>query len=281
MRPRLALAGTVLAALVCGAAPVKQLSIVKPLLNQYEDGPGVTPEFPFAPGETVFLSFQVDGYKRTPEQHIQLVASIDAFDPRGAHIVQTLKKEVKVDLAPEDKEWTPKFHETIMLPPVAIAGAYRIAISVEDQVAGTSTKLDVPLRLRGRNIEPAETLVARNFRFLRSEEDGQPLEVAAYRPGDTLWARFEIVGYKLGEKNHIHVEYALSVLSAAGKVLYTEPKAAVEDESAFYPKPFLPGILSLSLKPGTPAGEYSILLTLRDEVGNQTEESRHPFRIDQ
>src|SRR5512140_2463075 len=124
MWPRFALATAVLAALVCGAAPVKPLSIVKPLLNQYEDGPGLSPDFAFAPGETVFLSFQVDGYKRTPEQRMQLVASTRAFDPRGVPVMQPLTKEVKSDLAPEDKEWTPKIHESSSLPPVAIAGAY-------------------------------------------------------------------------------------------------------------------------------------------------------------
>jgi hypothetical protein len=42
----------------------------------------------------------------------------------------------------------------------------------------------------------------------------------------------------------------------------------------------VPGILSLTPKPDTKPGEYAIVLTVRDLLGNQIFESRHPFRVE-
>ena len=89
-----------------------------------------------------------------------------------------------------------------------------------------------------------------------------------------------IRGYKYGEKNAVHVEYGLEVLSPTGKSLYQEPQAAVEQSSAFYPKRYLPGTLSLNLQSSARPGDYTIVLRVRDLTGEQVSETRHTFRIE-
>lgn len=151
---------------------------------------------------------------------------------------------------------------------------------MRDLLANAETKTDIPFRATGRQVAPSDTLVVRNFRFLRSEDDSTPLPVAAYRPGEALWARFEIRGYKYGEGNRVHVEYGLEVLGPTGKSLYQEPQAALEQSSSFYPKRYLTGSLSLNLQANARPGDYTIVLRVRDRIGDQLSETRHPFKIE-
>jgi uncharacterized protein YfaS (alpha-2-macroglobulin family) len=174
----------------------------------------------------------------------------------------------------------PKARFSVRVPPSAASGAYRIRIQVKDELGGGETSGEVSFAVRGHRVEPSETLVLRNFRFLRGEEDGPPLPVAAYRPGDTLWARFEITGYKLGEKNRYQVEYGVSVLRPTGEVLYTQPSAASEKDETFYPRRYVLGALSLNLDANLAKGDYVLMVTAKDLVGNQTSEIRRPFRVE-
>jgi hypothetical protein len=271
--------GIILAVGLAGASPVP-LGIVKTTLHQYEDGPALAADFLFAPGETVFLSFQVQGYKVTPESQVHLEYRIEAVDAGGVPLLEPLRREVKTELSAEDKDWMPLARHSVPVPPLGDAGTYRVVIAVRDLVAGAEVKTEIPFRAGGRAVAPSDALVVRNFRFLRGEEDREPLALAAYRPGDTLWARFEIRGYKYGEKNQVHVEYGLEVLGPTGKSLYQEPQAAVEQSSSFYPKRYLPGSLSLNLQPNARPGDYTIVLTVRDHLGSQVSETRHSFKIE-
>lgn len=263
------------------AAPVGTLGITSTTLHQFEDGPPIPAGHRFIPGETVFFSCQVRGYRPTPEQKVLLSYKIDAVDSMGVPIVATDTGKVDTELAPQDKEWMPKIRRAVLIPPHVPPGQYRITAEVKDEVSGQEAKTEVSFQVYGRRVEPSDTLVVRNFRFLRNEQDDNPLPVAAYRPGNTLWARFEMTGFKIGEKNRIHVEYGIAILSPSGKQLFAQEQAAVEEDSPFYPKRYVPGQLSLNIQPKTPPGEYTLLVTVRDQVGGQTFETRQTFRIEE
>ncbi|MEK7409179.1 MAG: hypothetical protein AAB225_29300, partial [Acidobacteriota bacterium] len=245
-----------------------QLAVVQAALHQFEGGPALGAGFRFVRGETVFLSFRIQGYQ-TSEAGLHLSYAIEAVDPRGIRLVEPAQQEIQSELAPEDKDWLPVVRHQFQIPPLAEPGACRILVRLEDKLAGREAKAEIPFQVRAPLVEPSETLVARNFRFLRGE-DGPEIEgPAVYHRGEMLWARFDITGYKLGDKNHIRIEYGLSVLGPTGKVLYSEPQAAVEESTPFYPNRYVHGMLSLNLEKAQP-GEYTILLALRDQVGNQT-----------
>ena len=134
--------------------------------------------------------------------------------------------------------------------------------------------------IKGRDVAPSDTLVVRNFRFLRNEDDVKPLPVAAYRPGDSVWARFDMTGYKLGEKNQVDIEYGLTVLREDGSVAYTEPQAANQKIQTFYPQRYQPGELNLNLAKDQPLGKYTIVLAVRDNLGQQMYETRETFSVE-
>jgi hypothetical protein len=187
---------------------------------------------------------------------------------------------VQSTLAPEDKEWSPKIRYTVIVPPLADSGEYAVLVKVTDELAGASIEARVPFAVRGREVAPSDTLVVRNFRFLRNEDDDKPLPLAAYRPGDALWARFDMTGYKIGEKNQFDIEYGLVVLRADGSTAYSQAQAAASKEQPPYPQRYQPGVLNLNMPKDIKTGQYTIVLKVRDNLGDQSYETREKFSIE-
>ncbi len=276
------LASIALACLAGGAAapPVRPLAIVQAALHQFEDGPALPAGFQFLPGDTVFLSFQVANYKASEKERMLLAYRVDTRDAEGIPLAEPVEGKIDAELAPEDKSWLPKVRYNVLVPPHAGPGAYRTAAVVKDEIGGAEARYEVAFQVGGRAIEPSAELAIRNFRFLRGEEDGEGLARPVYRPGGALWARFEITGFRLGEKNRMDVRYGVSVLRPGGEALFSEPEAASEQDAPFYPKRYVPGALSLKLDPDIAAGEYTVVVAVRDEVGRQRVEARGTFRIE-
>ena len=280
--PVCALLFPLLGALAYPAAPPKPLAIQNVALSQYDDGPPVAASSYFVPGETVFLSFQVAGYKPEgqDEQSIRLLWKVNAADPAGRPVVAETEGKVASALAQEDKNWLPKVRQTIQVPPFAPSGVYKISLWVKDEVAGAEARREVEFQVRGRMVEPAANLTLRNFHFYRGEEDKEPLAVAAYRPGDAVWIRFDIVGFRLGPANAFNVSYGVAVLRPNGETMFQQPEAAGEHDQSFYPRAYVPAGLSLNLTRDLAPGEYAIVVTARDKVGNQTQEVRQALAVE-
>jgi hypothetical protein len=262
-------------AILCAA-----LEVVKPVIAQSDGGVPVPRGFDHVPGETLFFSCRIAGYTKTAEEKVHVAYSVQAFDPNGVPLTELYKNELATDVSPQDKEWMPKIATELLIPPLVPSGTYKIMVKAEDLFAKTSTELAVPFQVRGRDVAPSETLVVRNFEFLRSEEDTHPLEKAAYKSGDAVWMKFDITGFKYGEKNKVDISYTTSFLSPSGKVLWTQPEPAVEQSESFYPKRYVAAQMALDLLPNTKPGEYTIVLTVKDAVGNQTMESKHMFTVE-
>ncbi len=279
--------GAGLAVALAAAAPAadRKLAIVQAALHQYDGGPPVPASFEFFPGDTVFLTFRIAGFKtveKDDEDHLWLAYRIEAFDPEGLPIREPHEGRIAAELTYQDKKqkWTPLVRYEALVPPTAPSGEYRIAIHVEDLYAKTSTELEKTFQVRGRDdIEPSETLVIRNFHFYRSETSMRPLSRPVYRPGSSVWARFDIVGYRFGENNRFSIDYGVKVLRASGKVLFEQPVAVSEEEESFYPQRYLQGGLSLNLTPDLSPGDYTLIVTVRDHIGNQTYEEEHVFTV--
>ena len=96
-------------------------------------------------------------------------------------------------------------------------------MKLSDELAKANIEKTAVFHIQGRDVAPSDTLIVRNFRFLRAEDDTKALQIAAYRPGDAVWARFDMTGYKLGDKNQVDIEYGLTVLREDGSVAYKQP----------------------------------------------------------
>jgi len=267
-----------LAASLGGAAT--PLAVVRPTVSDRDGGAAVPNSFVHDPGETMFFSFQVDGFAASSVDRVHLSYKLEAFDPHGVRLMAPVAAEIEETLAPEDKNWKPTVRHEIVIPPLAESGEYKIAISVTDLIANATATKEVPFEVRGRRVDPSDTLVIRNLRFLRGEDDREALPKAVYRRGDAVWARFDMIGFKYGESNAIDVSYDVAVLSPSGKTIYTQPHAGDDRSQSFYPKRYVPAVFSLATKPDTRPGDYILLITAHDGVGSQTAEARHSFTIE-
>jgi hypothetical protein len=173
----------------------------------------------------------------------------------------------------------------MMLPELLFAGEYKIHIDAKDEISGGSVELDIPFLVAGPPAPSAEVLRGdalqiENLNFYRDDEAEKPLDVAAYRSGEDVHARFVIAGFRRKSGEPLDVSYAIKLIDPAGKVLFENKEAARDNTAEFYPKPYIPAQLALSLKKGTPAGEFTLEVTARDGAGRHEATARRSFRLE-
>ncbi len=262
------------------AAAPKPLEIVRAALRQTDDGPSSPAGAQWAPGETVFFTSQIANFQTTPDKKLRITYHIEAADPAGVPIVESVSGKTEEQLSPEDKDWQPKIRQEILIPPLAPPGVYKIRIVAKDEIGGMTAVKELPFEVSGRPVEVSDTLTVRNVRFQRSEDDTLPMPLAAYRPGETVWTRFDLTGYKLGPKNLVEVTYAVKVTAPSGKVLFTQPEPTLEKDTSFYPKRYLPCLINLNLQPNILPGEYTITIHAEDRIGGQVFDAPAVFRVE-
>ena len=272
--------------LICAALATPcfgALAIERVDVHQFEDGPLLEASHVFLPGETVYLSCRLTGYQiaGTAEsgRSIKLSWRFHASDADGISVAPDATGQIEVPIFLQDKDWRPKFDHDFLIPAFYASPSVRIELSVLDEVGKSTAKTGVELSVRGREVPPSDTLAARNLHFQRSETDASPLDPAVFRPGEMLWARFDITGFKYGPKNRYAVDYGLAILRETGDKVFEQPAAADDTNESFYPQHYVPGAISLNLDPMVPEGNYILVITMRDKVGGQSAEARAPFHI--
>jgi hypothetical protein len=263
------------------AAGQANLGITELTLRESEDGrPAQRPVF--GAGQVVYLSFLVAGFGvRGEDREVELSWNIKTVDPSQRLIAEPVNGNLKVELAPEDKDWKPKVRYNVQLPPVPEPGTYTIAITLDDKATGKTARTEQQFRVEGAAVPALPALGVANFRFLKSPNDSVALsEPATYHGGEVVWTRFDIGGYKFGERNRYDVRYGVELRNAEGKVVFSQPKAAADSAEGYYPKHFVSATFSVSLDRNVAPGEYTLVVNLTDAVGNQTAESVHTFRVE-
>jgi hypothetical protein len=260
----------------------KKIGITGVVISQSEDGNKVPEGTVFISGETIYLSALLNGFATQGEDRPELRLSweADALDPEGVAIIEQKKANVLAVLTPQDKDWLPKLRHEITIPPGADSGTYKLVLRVKDNINSTTASVELAIAVKGYAVEPSKELTVRNFRFFRAENDGNALTTPAYRPGDPVWGRFDMTGYKLGEKNKFDIAYGLEVFRPNGESIYKEPAAAELSETSFYRKRYMSGTLNLNPSADIAKGEYTIVLRVTDRLGNQQSETKHTFRIE-
>ncbi len=261
-----------------GAAPA--LQIVRPIISQMDGGASDPPGTVHVPGETLYFSCRIAGYTKNPDEQIHLAYSVQPFDSQGAPLSEIYQNEMTEEVGPHDKGWMPKIATQVAIPPLVATGIYKIVVKAEDLIGKTSAEVTVPFQVRGHEVPPSDCVVVRNFRFFRREDDTAPAEKAAFKPGDGVWARFDIAGFKYGPKNKIDVSYVTSVLAPGGKLLWTQPNPVAEQTESFYPKRYVPADFGISLQPNMHTGEYTIVVHVKDTIGGKEFEGKYPFRVE-
>jgi hypothetical protein len=266
-------------------SPQAKLKIVNAGVQRVEDGPFVPRDYKFLPGDYLHFEFAVSGFKISGDAYsesrqISLSYTVEAVDDKNIALAPPVRGTIKDDITPEDKKWIPKRRASFLLPSYIADGTYTVRVTVEDVLAKTKANADYPFQIGGRIIHPVTSLTLQNFRFLRSEQDGPALELPAYRAGATVWARFDITGFKVGPANSVALQYGVKVLRPDGSEIFAQPEAANEKIATSYPPQFVPGVLSITTTPNLAGGEYTMVVAVHDLIGSQDRVTSYQFRIE-
>jgi len=199
-----------------GSVPAaSKLAFERLALHQYEDGPLLPASHEFLPGETIWFSARIAGFESQiagDNRNVKLSWQVGIVDPNGVAVEAPRTGRLDDSLRSQDKDWVPKFLVSFLLPSFIPGGTYKIPVSVKDELAGSDISGDLEFQVRAESIEPSTSFVIRKFRFLRNETDAEALrQPVVYRPGSTLWARFEMAGYKFEVNHKFSVVYGLAV----------------------------------------------------------------------
>jgi len=246
---------------------------------------GVAFEGRFGSGERVFLRFAITGAQAIrgdddKDPRMRLRYTIHLTDASQIPLAKPLQGEVVADLAPEDKKWQPRVNAEIELPTGLVKGQAALLIELEDQVAVTRTSIRSELPLAGPVVADDAPLAAANFHFLRQEEDAPPLNPPTYPAGETVWARFSIIGFARAESNRHAISYGLETFGADGVSLFRQEVAAEHQGDSAYPRRYLPSVLSLQLTKDLAKGEYLIRLHVLDTISGKRASSEHRFTVE-
>jgi hypothetical protein len=272
------LLGLIASSALCAAPALK---IVESAVSDIDGGPPNPVTFEYRPGQVVYFTCRISGYTQGKDQQVHLAYAVQAVDARGVPVAELSENNLDAEVAPQDKEWLPKVEVSISLPSLLFSGDYKIVAKVQDLVAKTSAEFTAPFKIRGvDDVQPSTSLAVSAFRFLRSEDDTHPAERAAYRPGDQLWAKWAIVGFRSGPGNKVDVSYITSILGPDGKTLWTQRQAEGVQEDSFYPKPYIQAELGLPIQAQIKPGQYQLVVQAKDAIGKQTCEIKQPFTIE-
>jgi hypothetical protein len=270
---------------VCLAA---NLAVERIAPHQFEDGPLLAPSYEFLPGETAHFSCRLSGYQTKildgDRQDAKLSWHMEVRDPAGVLLEEPAQGRIDAELFPEDTKWLPKFLESFVVPPFAISGEYRITVRARDEIADAEVSGELKFRVKGHALDTSGVLTTRNVVFLSREDDSLGTRSAVYHPGGTAWVRMDVSGYKfadgIGEKNRFSISFGMALENADGKQLFSQPDAGTATDASFYPQRYSTGTLTLNLDKEMPAGAYTLVVAIRDKIGDQSYEVRAPFRVE-
>jgi hypothetical protein len=279
------------AAVVCVACPpalaAPGLAVERIALHRFEDGPLLDSSYEFLPGENAHFSCRLMGYQTkaldADRQAVKIAWHMEVRDPLGALLEPPAQGRIDAELFPEDTNWMPKFLKNFVVPPFAISGEYRIAVQIRDEIAESEVAGELKFRVKGHatgpGMSPDGKLTAANVVFLSGENDVLGTRSTVAHPGGVVWARLDISGYKFADKNRFSVSFGMALENAAGKQLFSQPGAGSQTDESFYPQRYSTGTLTLNLDKSTPPGGYTLVVTIHDDIGDQSFEVRAPFEV--
>lgn len=263
----------------------RSLSVVNAGVSDSEDAPFVGLQYRFLPGDFVYLTFQISGFKFTTNEEqntraINLAYNATLEDARGRPLADPSMGEIKTLLNREDKNWLPKRRASFLIPAHVAAGDYKIHVQIKDVLSGKECEADVPVEIGGEKIGATDGVAVQHFGFFRDEDAKKPLELPAFQPGDTIYGRFTIVGFATGENNAYDVECGVRVIGPDGKLFVENKSIAQLKDTTYYPAEYLPADISITTKSSTMRGAYTVILSVRDLLTGRTNEARETFTLE-
>ena len=122
--------------------------------------------------------------------------------------------------------------------------------------------------MRGETIQPSESLAIQQIEYAASE-NGPWYPRRYFPPGNPIYVRYKIVGFRVSPEQEVWVEQDWAVLDSEGRAIVSQENAVQNKQQSFYPPRVLPTTFDLKLTDPKP-GMYTLRIVIRDRVGEQT-----------
>ena len=262
------------------AAEPEGLRFEDPTFRQFEDGPPFSQAY--RPGEQMFFDVRAAGYGRSEGDNpsLKLIWTFRALDANSHLLEPAASGQLESALAAQDTEYRPRLRAGFTIPLFALEGQYRITLKLTDEVAAKSIEGTFVFRVRGKQLPAKAPLEAANWRFLRQEDDVNPLALPVYRPGSEVWLRFDLQGYRLSSSNGFSVSYGVTVAGPDGKQFLKQDPAATESQQPSYPQRYVPATFVIQLPPKALVGDYRVAIVVRDFESKTEQTVTKAFRVE-
>lgn len=248
-------------------------------VSDFEGGISVPSSHTFSAREKVFLNVRIVGLPRPEPPVVQELAfRVEALDPTGRLLAPAHDGKLAIDWEGKDPEWNPFFRSQLEIPPTPLDGDHKFRVTLRTAEAPELAGETI-FHVKAPYGPPPAGLALQDFQFFRSERETQPLSPVVFRGGEAIWCRFVLAGFKTGPGNVYDVRTGLSLLNSAGRVLFSEPKAAADSKTSFYPRTHVQGVFSVRLESSVRPGTYKLLVTTTDAIGKQQIKTEHTFEV--
>jgi len=246
------------------------------LLDSFANYP-IANDSVFGPGDTVNVAFNLKGYSESETYRMKVSWKVTTNGPADLPFAPGSDGLFDAELAPEDNEWEPLVRYQAELPHHLPAGTYSIHVEAKDELSGATAEGDLDVHVAGPPVVQSDVLSVQNFTFSLTA-GGTRLRQAIFRPGATIFASFDITGYKLGAGNSYELSSHLDMLNSEGSQAYSFNPAS-EKGSSFYPRLSVPAGMRFDLDPTIEPGTYTLVLMVTDVVGQQALSSQETFEV--
>lgn len=267
------------ACLICltAALSAQELAITGAAVSDRAAGTPVPQERTFLAGERVYVSFRIAGFRAAGDSsRIFLEYSIEAMDSLGNAFEQAFEGRM---ITATRRTETPPIRYGFELPRAPWPGEGKFRITVRDRIAETTAREEIGFQIGSDLPDKGGAFAVTALRIFSSEYSDQPVTDTAFRPGDSVWCRFVLSGYRM-QVNHLYkVSYGVSLRDRSGRVIFSEPDAVSDTKESFYPRWYLPGLASVRLEPGIRPGVYKLSIAATDQIGNQNAAAETTIRV--
>lgn len=246
--------------------------------SHFTKGPtGKTVGSTFEPGKEAFLQFRLGPVASNKQGHVDTQVNFVVKDSQGRPLLEPVLLELKEPFpGGGNGRGELPINFKLRLPAYVEGGDYIIEVVAIDRLGKQEIQDKIPFQVKGPKIPKGASLGVQDYRF-RGEE-GVKAE-PDYRPGETVYSKFNVLGFKLGEKNDVKLRLSLLVLDQKGQILLDRPNLLSIAEGFFYPPSYFPVNTRVNLAPGASAGNYTLNYSLHDEVAGTQMKFEKEFRV--
>ncbi len=231
----------------------------------------------FKAGEKIFTSYDIIGYTTDSEGKYELTVNVTVQDPEGLIVVSPWEGEVKEypDKLASPVNGTFNFD----LPQYCLSGEYKIKISVHDAVKRKDIEELKTFYVQAENISAAENLEFRDFYFSQSE-DGEQINPAVIKPGETIYSSSKIAGMKFSE-DQMNIVIALQVFDPNQEIVIENSSLIeINNEFIYHPVTFFQNISAwVTLPSDSPSGVYTWKYVMTDRIANTSTTYETNFEV--